>query len=125
MLEEWNKAETLDSVNVSVFFLEEQPYSSDVSNAIMAAPAPTQNDQPKRKSWPLSKDIPAFFSFDDLMPYTATAIPMLKKAVINQTSNKTRVVATVALATQCQGGNKQGYQAYCQTDRHQTLRCMM
>lgn len=61
-------------------FLEEQPYSSDVSNAIMAAPAPTQNDQPKRKSWPLSKDIPAFFSFDDLMPYTATAIPMLKTA---------------------------------------------
>lgn len=41
----------------------------------------------------------------------------------HQTSNKTRVVATVALATQCQGGNKQGYQAYCQTDRHQTLRC--
>lgn len=61
-------------------FLEEQPYSSDVSNAITAAPAPTQNDQPKRQAWSLSKDSPAFFSFDDLIPYTATAIPMLKTA---------------------------------------------
>jgi hypothetical protein len=46
--------------------------------AIPAAPTATQNDHPKRgKS---SKEVCAFTSFEDLIPYTAVPIPMLKTA---------------------------------------------